>query len=221
MYVVIMGAGRVGIALAELLIENRYDVTIIESKEGECSKAAMELDAMVICGTGTDSKILEEANITEADFFVAATGNDDTNLLSSVLAKKYGAGKVISRVSNLEHEEAFKEVGIDKVISPELTAAGFLEKVISRPNVADLTMFGKGDAEIFDMEITNEKLNGKRIAEVSPTDDYIIIAIYHAGKLKIPKPDDVLNTGNKLSILVKKGTFKKTSKVFTGTTLLK
>ncbi|MDR2623694.1 MAG: TrkA family potassium uptake protein [Methanobrevibacter sp.] len=216
MYVIIMGAGRVGIALAELLIENGYDVTIIENREGDCSRAAMELDAMVICGTGTDSKILEEANISEANFFVAVTGNDDTNLLSCVLAKKYGAGKIISRVSNLEHEDAFKEVGIDKVINPELTAAGFLEKIISRPNVADLTVFGKGDAEILDMEITNDKINGKRIHEVSPADDYIIIAVYHGGKLKIPKPDDVLNTGNKISILVKKGTFKKASKVFTG-----
>ncbi|MDR1819397.1 MAG: TrkA family potassium uptake protein [Methanobrevibacter sp.] len=215
MYIVIMGAGRVGIALAEFLIENGNDVTIIENEEGDCSKAAMELDAMVICGTGTDTKILEEANISEADFFVAATGNDDTNLLSCILAKKYGTAKVISRVSNLDHEDAFKEVGIDKVISPELAAAGFLEKTISRPNVADLTSYGKGDAEILDMEITNEKLNGKRISEVSPTDDYIIIAIYHGGKLKIPKPDDILNTGNKLSILVKKGTFKKISKIFT------
>lgn len=216
MYVVIMGAGRVGTALAELLIKNGYDITIIENKEGDCSKAVMELDAMVICGTGTDSKILEEANISEADFFVATTGNDDTNLLSCVLAKKYGVNEVISRVSNLDHEDAFKEVGIDKVISPELTAAGFLEKVISRPNVADLTMLGEGDAEILDIEITNNKLNGKRVSEVSPTDNYIIISIYHGGKLKIPKPDDVLNTGNRLTILAKKGTFEKTSKIFTG-----
>jgi trk system potassium uptake protein TrkA len=216
MYVVIMGAGRVGLALAEMLINNGYDITLIENKEELCNHAALELDAMVICGNGTNTKILEEANISEANFFVAATGNDESNLLSCILAKNYGISKVIARVSNLDHEEAFRKVGIDNVISPELTAAGFLEKVISRPNVADLTAFGKGDGEILDMVITNEKVNGKRVSDVSPTDDYMIIATYPGGRLKIPKQDDVLNNGNKISILVKRGCFQKAAKVFMG-----
>ncbi|MDR0900414.1 MAG: TrkA family potassium uptake protein, partial [Methanobrevibacter sp.] len=171
MYVVIMGAGRVGLSLAELLIDDGYDITIIENSEVLCNNAAIELDALVICGNGTDTKTLEEANVQEADFFVAATGNDEANLLSSILVKNYGIPKVIARVSNPDHEEAFKKVGIDKVISPEITAAGFLEKLITRPNVAALTAFGKGDGEILDMIITNEKVTGKRIGEVSPTDD--------------------------------------------------
>jgi trk system potassium uptake protein TrkA len=214
MYVIIMGAGRVGFALAELLINDGHDITIIENKEESCNNAAVELDAMVICGNGTNTKTLEEANISEADFFVAVTGNDESNLLTCVLAKNYGISKVVARVSNLDHEDAFRKVGIDNVISPELTAAGFLEKIISRPNVADLTAFGKGDGEILDMVITNEKVNGKRVSEVSPTDEYIIIAVYHGGKLKIPKPDDVLNKGNKISILIKRGGSKKAEKVF-------
>lgn len=214
MYVVIMGAGRVGLSLAELLIDDGYDITIIENSEVLCNNAAIELDALVICGNGTDTKTLEEANVQEADFFVAATGNDEANLLSSILVKNYGIPKVIARVSNPDHEEAFKKVGIDKVISPEITAAGFLEKLITRPNVAALTAFGKGDGEILDMIITNEKVTGKRIGEVSPTDDYIIIATYQGDKLKIPKEDTVLNKGNKISILVKHGAFKKATKLF-------
>jgi trk system potassium uptake protein TrkA len=209
-----MGAGRVGLTLADLLINDGYDITIIENRKSLCSSAAIELDAMVICGSGTNTKILEEANIADADVFVAATGNDEANLLSCILVKDFGIPKVIARVSNPDHEEVFRKVGIDDVISPELTAAGFLEKLITRPNVADLTAFGKGDAEILDMVITNEKVNGKRISEVSPTDDYIIIAAYQAGRLKIPKGDMVLNNGNKISILVKRGCFKKASKTF-------
>ncbi len=95
-------------------------------------------------------------------FFVAATGNDEANLLSSILVKDYGIPKIIARVSNPDHEEAFRKVGIDDVISPEITAAGFLEKIITRPNVADLTAFGKGNAEILDMIIENEKVTGKK-----------------------------------------------------------
>lgn len=216
MYVIIMGGGRVGLTLADLLVNDGYDITLIENSENLCNNAAAELDALVICGNGTDTKTLEEANIQDADFFVAATGNDETNLLSCILVKDYGIPKIIARVSNPDHEEAFRKVGIDDVISPEITAAGFLEKIITRPNVADLTAFGKGNAEILDMIIENEKVTGKKIAEVSPTEDYMIIATYHGGKLKIPNPDTVLNKGNKISILVKRGSFKKAAKKFMG-----
>lgn len=209
-----MGGGRVGLSLASLLIEDGYDITLIENNEVLSNNASVELDALVICGSGTDTKILEEANIQDADFFVATTGNDETNLLSCILVREYGIPKIIARVSNTDHEEAFKKVGIDEVINPERTAAGYLEKIITRPNVADLTAFGQGDAEILDMIITNNKIIGKQIYEVSPDDDYIIIATYENGRLEIPKQDDILTKGEKISILVKRDALKKTEKKF-------
>ena len=214
MYAVIMGGGRVGLSLASLLIEDGNDITLIENNEVLSNNASVELDALVICGSGTDTKILEEANIQDADFFVATTGNDETNLLSCILVREYGIPKIIARVSNTDHEEAFKKVGIDEVINPERTAAGYLEKIITRPNVADLTAFGQGDAEILDMIITNNKIIGKQIYEVSPDDDYIIIATYENGRLEIPKQDDILTKGEKISILVKRDALKKTEKKF-------
>lgn len=209
-----MGAGRVGLSLANLLIEDGYDITIIDNNEELCNNAASELDALVICGNGTSSKLLEGANINEADFFVATTGSDESNLLSCILVKKYSVPNIIARVSNPENEEAFIEVGIDNVISPERTAAGFLEKIITRPNVADLISLGEGDAEILDMTVTNDKMVGKKISSISPTKDYIIIATYQDGKLIIPQEDNVLSRGEKISILVKRGAFKKVAKKF-------
>ena len=175
MYVIIMGLGRVGLSLANLLIDDGYDLTLIDDNESLCNEAAAELDALVICGNGTNSKLLEETNIEDADFFIATTGNDEANLLSCILVRKYNVPNIIARVSNPDHEEAFKEVGIDNVISPEITAAGFLEKLVTRPNVADLISLGEGDAEILDMTVTNDKVVGKRIKDISPTKDYSYI----------------------------------------------
>lgn len=212
MYVIIMGGGRVGLALANLLIEEGYDITLIESDESLCSEVAAELDALVICGNGTSSKLLEETNIEDADFFIATTGNDEANLLSCILVRKYNVPNIIARVSNPDHEEAFKEVGIDNVISPEITAAGYLQKLVTRPNVAELITLGEGDAEILDMTITNDKIVGKRYKDVSPTKDFIIIATYQNEKLIIPQPDNTISRGEKVSVLVKRGSFKKVSK---------
>ena len=207
-----MGGGRVGLALANLLIENGQDITLIESSETLCSDIASELDALVICGNGTNSKLLEETNIEDADYFIATTGNDEANLLSCILVRKYNVPNIIARVSNPDHEEAFKEVGIDHVISPEIAAAAQLQKLVTRPNAAELMTLGEGDAEILDMTITNDKIVGKRYKDISPTKDYIIISTYQDGKLVIPQPENRVNRGEKITVLVRRGTFKKVSR---------
>ena len=212
MYVIIMGGGRVGLALANLLIDDGYDITLIESDESLCSEVAGELDALVICGNGTNSKVLEEVNAEDADYFIATTGNDEANLLSCILVRKFDVPHIIARVSNPDHEEAFKEIGIEKVISPERAAAAHLQRLVTRPNVAELTTIGQGDAEILEMTITNDKIVGKRYKDISPTKEYIIISTYENGKLEIPQPDKTVSRGEKVTVLVKRGNFKKVSK---------
>jgi trk system potassium uptake protein TrkA len=215
MYIVIMGGGRVGLRLAISLVKVGLDVTLIENDSDLCSNAASELDAMVICGNGTDIKTLLEANIADADVFVAATGNDEANLLSCILVKYYKIPKVIARVSNPDHDEAFRKVGIDIVVSPELTAAGYLEKLITRPKIADLIVIGKGNAELLELSVNNSKIFGKKIGDLSPTNDYIIAAVHKNGEIKIPKDGMMLKKGNRISILVKTPAIKAVTKKFT------
>jgi trk system potassium uptake protein TrkA len=210
-----MGGGRVGLSLASFLIADGHDVTLIENDETLCSNAAAELDALVICGNGTNTKTLEEANVSSANVFVAATGNDEANLLACILVKEYNIPKIIARVSEPNHAEAFRKVGIDSVISPEITAASYLEKLIIRPKIADLVVMGKGDAELLDFNLENEKVVGKKIGDISPTEDFIIVAVYENGDITIPKPDIVLKKGMKVSILVKTNAAREVMKKFT------
>lgn len=214
MYIVIMGGGRVGLNLASFLISDNQDVTLIENDEELCNKAAAELDALVICGNGTDIKTLEEANVSAADVFVAATGNDEVNLLSCILVKGYDVPKIIARVSDYNHIEAFKKAGIDFAISPELTAASYLEKIILRPKIADLVVLGQGDAELLDITVTNPAVIGKKISDLSPNPHYIIVAVYENGEIKIPMPDTVIKSNVKISILVKTDYIKKIIDLF-------
>jgi len=216
MYIVIMGGGRVGLSLASSLVSRGRDVTLIENDSNLCTNAAAELDALVICGSGTNVKTLEEADIADADVFVAATGNDEANLLSCILVKEYRVPKIIARLSNPDHAEAFKKVGIHDVISPELTAAGYLEKLITRPKIADLIVIGKGSGEILEMSVKNKKVLGRKISEISPTKDYIIVAIHHNGNITIPKTDMVLHENDRISVLVKTPAVKKTAQLFIG-----
>lgn len=217
MYVIIMGGGRVGLTLAEVLIQDGHDVTLIENREDLCSAAAVELDALVICGNGTDTKTLEEAGIRNADVYVAATGSDEANLLSCILVRDYNLSKIIARVSNPDHEEAFKKIGIDNVISPEKAAASYLERLINRPQVADLVVFGRGNAEILEITVKNKKVIDRPIKEFSPTENHMIIGIYRTGhqeELEIPQLESILNYGDKISLLIKQGKVKEAYKKF-------
>ena len=211
-----MGGGRVGLNLASALIKAGFDITLIEKDPKLCSNAASELDALVICGNGTDLKMLEEANMADADAFVAATGNDEANLLACILAKDYNPKKIIARISDPSHEEAFRKVGIDATVSPELTAASYLEKLIIRPKIADMVILGKGNAELLDIPVENKKVIGKKIGELSPTKDYIICAIYKSPNYEIlmPEPNIILEEGNKISILIKTPHIKDVVKKF-------
>ena len=195
MYVIIMGGGRVGLTLASAMIKASFDVTLIEKDQELCNLAASELDALVICGNGTDLKSLEEANISEADAFVAATGNDEANLLACILVKDYNPKKLIARISDPAHEEAFRKVGIDATVSPELTAAAYLEKLIIRPKIADMVILGKGNAELLDIPVENSKVIGKKIGEISPTKNYVICAIYKSPEyeIRMPEPEIILD----------------------------
>jgi trk system potassium uptake protein len=215
MYVVIMGGGKMGLSLASLLVSDGHDVTLIENDQGLCNIASSELDAMIICGSGTNGKVLEEANIEDADVFVAATGNDEVNLLSCILVNEYKIPKIIARVSDITHSHAFKEVGIDSVVSPELTTASYVEKLIIRPKIADLVVMGKGDAELLDIKLENDRYVGKTIGDVSPDDNFLIVAIYENDNLMIPKPNMILKKGMKISILVKTKYAQKIVKMFT------
>ncbi|PKL66506.1 MAG: potassium transporter TrkA [Methanobacteriales archaeon HGW-Methanobacteriales-1] len=215
MHVVIMGAGRVGLSLASFLINDDQDVTIIEKDESLSHSAVNKLDALVICGNGTETKILEEVNIKNADVFVAATGNDEANLLACILVKNYNVPKVIARVSEPSHKDAFQKVGIDFVVNPELTAASYLERLIIRPKIADLVIIGKGNAELLDITVTNKKMFNKKVSDVSPTKNFIISALHEKNDIIIPDENTILKEGCKISILVKTKAIKKVEEMFT------
>jgi trk system potassium uptake protein TrkA len=175
------------------------------------------LDTVVIWGNGTDYKILEDAQIEDADVFVAATGDDNANLMAALLAKEYKPDKIIARVNDPQHEKVFLESDMVEIIRPETTEAGYLEKLILKPQVADLYVVDKGQAEILEIEVKSDKIIGKTINELSPTDDYIICGYCENNddKITICKPEMVLKYGDKISILSKRDSTKKVLEKFT------
>ncbi|MDD6534011.1 MAG: TrkA family potassium uptake protein [Methanosphaera sp.] len=216
MYVIIVGAGRVGLNLANSLIKQGITVTLIENDENKSEEVANEVNAMVIHGDATSIQILEDADISEADVFVAATGHDTVNLLTSVLSQKYtNIQKRIARVNDLEHVEAFNRAGIQITVSPESTVATYLERIITRPKIADLIVLGRGTTELLDLKIENKDLFGEYVLDHSPTENFIVCAVYDEdNELIIPQKDTKFGENQKISVLTKSDYVDEVTKFF-------
>ncbi len=215
MYVIIVGAGRVGLTLAQSLVKEGINVTLIESDNNLVEDAAEQVDAMVIYGDATSLNVLEDADIEDADVVVAATGYDTVNLLACLLSKGYpNVSKIIARVNDLDHIKAFREGGVDLTVSPESTVATYLERIITKPKIADLLVLGKGSTELLDLKIENKDLVGQRVLDHSPTEDFIVCAVYEEDKLIIPQKDTVFYENQKISVLTKSDYVQEVSNYF-------
>ncbi len=216
MYVIIVGAGRVGTNLSRSLIREGLNVTIIDNNPATCEEAAEIDDLMVINGDAASVQILEEADISDAQVFVAATGDDKTNLLSAALSLNYdNIQKRIVRVNELEHESAFKNIGIDTTVSPEASVATYLERLITRPKIADLIVLGKGSTELLELTLENKKLFDKPVLDYSPTENYIVCAVYDEdGELLIPQKDTLFKKNQKISVITKTEYIKEVTERF-------
>ncbi|EHP89674.1 NAD-binding protein [Methanotorris formicicus] len=216
MYIIMAGIGRVGYALAKSLSGKGYDLVLIDVDKEKCKTISAELDALVIHGDCTKTKILEDAGIEDADIFIAVTGREEINLMSSLIAKGYGVAKTIARVSEPEYKDVFEKLGVDVVVSPELVAANYIEKLIERPGIVDLAIVGRGDAEILELVIPqNSKVANKKIKDLGRPNDYLIVAVYEDKELKIPDGNTELKPGERILVLAKSDAVDEIRKFFT------
>ncbi len=215
MYVVVVGGGRVGRILAELLTAHGHDVVIIEKNKSKAQELAQsDLEALVIEGDATDIDVLKDAEIDTADVVAAVTDKDEVNLAVALISKEeFGVPRVVSRVTDDRFVDIFKRLGVDAVVNPDRSAAQLIEKAITRPNVVDMIMFGRGEAELLEFEVSEDAdIAGKKIAEVPQ--DCVIVAVYKNGELELPKGDVLIEPGDRVVVLSPRDKIRKIEKLF-------
>jgi len=206
MYIVVIGAGTLGFYLVKTLLEEGHDAVVIDKSGDTCKEIANKTGVLAIRGDATEPEVLERAGIAEADALVAATGNDEANIIIALVAKSLGLKKAIVRLGRTHYEEeVLAKMGIDMVFYPEATAAEFIEEIITKPAVADLAFLSRGNAEILEIEIKgNSPWRNKRINEIKMIEGSGIIALYYDNELIIPKQDTRLKIGNTVLVISKK-----------------
>jgi len=186
--VVIAGAGQVGRWLARLLVADGVNVRVIQRGAGKAFDLAAELpEVLVLRGDARSPEILREAGVEKADYFVAATQQDEVNLLSSLLAREIGAGVVVALYNQPEFLNLLHAVRIDMPLSPRLMVAGTILRMVHRREIVSLDLVEGGEAEVVEFEVPERaKVLKGSLEDLSFPRDSIVGAVVRGSELFVP-----------------------------------
>ena len=217
--IVIAGGGQIGERLAEA-IESRYQVKIIEMNAARCRYLSDTLDSTVVLqGSASDRDLMLEENIADADLFLALTNDDEANIMSSLLAKRLGAKKVMTIINNPAYVDLIQGGDIDIAISPQLATIGTLLAHVRRGDIVSVHSLRRGAAEAIEAiahgDSKSSKVIGKAIRDIGLPPGTTIGAIIRDEEVIIAHDDTVIETGDHVILfLVDKKHIRDVEKLF-------
>ena len=220
--VMIVGGGRVCYYLTQMLDNRRYEIKIIEKDHRRCEELCEWLPGVtVIHGDGSDQELLKSEGMTEADAFIALTGMDEENLIMSMLAKKSGVPKVVTKVNRFNYLDFVDELGIDSVISPKMgTAVQITQYVRAMQNsfgskVDTLHKLVDGKAEALEFTVgKNTRHLGKKLQEIPFRKNLLLGVIVRNRRVIIPGGQDVILQGDNVVVITNEGNYSDLNDIF-------
>ncbi len=197
---IIAGGGNIGSRLAEA-VEHRYQVKIIESSAERCMHLSERLNkAIVLNGVASDKKLLLAESIEDTDVFLARTNDDEANIMSSMLAKRLGARKVMTLINNPAYVDLVQGGEIDIAISPQLASIGSLLTHVRRGDIVNVHSLRRGAAEALEAiahgDVNSSKVVGKAIEDIDLPHGTTIGAIVRNDEVLIAHDDIVVQSGD-------------------------
>lgn len=201
MYAIIIGCGRVGSRLAQLLSANKNNVVVVDKDVTKFEELGSSFDGSTIEGDGTDQDVLEKAGGAKADVFVATTEDDNTNLMACQIARQvFNVRNVIARVNDPKREELFKDLNIDAIVCPTTIAAAHFRNAVMHPGLVTIIAVGGGNIEISEIRVKGSAV-GKALKDLNLPKESTIAAIIREKKTLIPSKDTVIQEGDTVVVV--------------------
>ncbi len=209
MYIIVVGAGKVGYHLAKLLMTqgHGHEVMVIEKDRTKMELLSMEFHDAIMEGDGSMAETLKEAGANRADVVVATTGNDEDNLVICQVAKlMFLRPRTIARVNNPRNEELFAGLGVDASVSgTKLINAIIHEQVRAGDMMIPLLTLKTGDIEIVEVQLTrSSQIVRKKIKDLTLPPGSIFIAVIRGEEVIIPYGETEFQPEDKVLALVKR-----------------
>ena len=192
----IAGGGKIGFRFAQK-IEDRYRIKIIEKETRRCNYLSEHLDkAIVLNGEASQQELLLEENIEDTDVFLALTNDDEANIMSSLLAKRLGAKKVMALINNPAYVDLVQGGDIDIAISPQLATVGSLLAHVRRGDVVNVHSLRRGAAEAMEAiahgDSAHSRVVGKAVQDIDLPEGTTIGAIVRDDQVLIAHDDTII-----------------------------
>ena len=203
--VIVVGCGRVGSQLSNMLSENGHNVCVIDSNAEAFANLGRDFNGATLQGVGYDEDTLEKAGIEECDVVAAVTQYDNANLMvAEVSSRLYEVPHVIARLYNPNHERAYMQLGIDYVCGTSLVAEDIFSKIMSGHG-AHLETFGEFELLRFSLDLSWSDKKTIRVSEIERDHDIRIIAFERAdgSASSIPTRDSILYHGDSVLACVR------------------
>lgn len=198
MRVVIVGAGKLGYTIAELLSGEQIPVVVVDKDENRLVPAKNNLDVMTINKNGANPMTFDDPEINGAEIFIAVTDTDEVNLVACILAKTHGMKHTIARIRDMqfmgEAREYMKEnFDIDLMINPEMIAANEIYRILMTPAALNVDDFAEGKIRLFETKITKHgSFANVKLKDLKLPQGVLAGLIHRDHKMIIPHGDDTL-----------------------------
>lgn len=203
--VMVVGGGRITYYLYKLLRSMNMNIKIIEINKERCYELSDALPkALIINSDGTEEEVLLSENTSGMDSFVAATGIDEQNLMLSLMAKRMGVKKIITKISRTNYINIVKELGVDCIITPKLITTSEILKYARGNAMESLLKIAGGNVEILEFIVTKDStLVNKPIKSIEIADNTIIATIVRKHEVVIPHGKDIIKNGDRIIVITK------------------
>jgi trk system potassium uptake protein len=207
MYVIVVGAGKVGWNLGRELLEKGHEVTLIEKDRNRYQTVEQELEHSVQYGDATELWVLERAGISRADMVIAVTGDDEDNVLICQVAKeKYMVEQIIARVNNPRNKQWFELLGIRPVVSATDLILRLIEHEVPKYGLVHLLDLPQERLEIIELLLGEDSpVTGQRVGDLELPEGSLLISVLRDGTGFVPGPDTMLAAGDEVLAVLDPG----------------
>ena len=199
MRAVFLGAGSLAIMTAQALLKNTHEVIIIERDKVLIDELSNELDCGFVHGDGSKPAILKETDPKDVDYLFCLTGNDQVNIITSLVGRSLGFKRVITKIEDPEFQHICLELGLKDTIIPDQTIGRYLADMVEGQDLLALSALIKDEARVFSFVVEAE--NVAILSSIQLPDECRIICLYRNGKFKIPNADFTFKIDDEVIIL--------------------
>ncbi len=207
MKIIIAGGGKVGYSVAETLSAEGHDITVIDRDPQVIEHVSNTLDVICALGTATSHETLREAGAAHADLLLAATQQDEVNMICGITARKLGTRHVAARIRDPEYlyQTAFLQeaLGLSVIINPEYECAREIARILRFPSASRVDTFSKGTVEIVEYRVPKgSRLHGMTLRDLPQACGarVLVVVVERGGEALIPNGNFELRSGDVLSL---------------------